>query len=154
MALKSSIFPVIKITTVKDLNYWERLDKLKIMSLQRRREKIAILHIWKIKNQIYPNSIEVKFKKDRRSQADRAVLRPLPKVQMGLVTKIDESFLIRSAKLWNKIPPNLTTITNYSTFKSELHLFLSKLPDRPPLPGYSFANHNSVLDINFPIKID
>ena len=37
------------IGSCKDLDYWERLKKLKILSLQRRRERYMILPVWKIK---------------------------------------------------------------------------------------------------------
>ena len=37
-----------KITEVQHLNYWERLRELKLYSLQRRRERYIIIHIWKI----------------------------------------------------------------------------------------------------------
>ena len=47
-----------RISGQKESNYWERLKDLKIFSLQRRREKIVIMHIWKIKNKIYPNTIQ------------------------------------------------------------------------------------------------
>ena len=37
-----------KITEVQHLNYWERLQELKLYSLQRRRERYIIIYIWKI----------------------------------------------------------------------------------------------------------
>ena len=136
-----------RIWNLEESDYWERLTKLGLESLQRRREKITILHIWKIKNNIYPNSIDIKFKQERRTQADKAVIRPLPRVHQKLLTKFDESFIIRSGRLWNKIPPELSRLTNYNEFKTKLNQFLSKIPDKPPIPGYPFANHNSVLDV-------
>ncbi len=35
----------VRITGMRDLNYWERLVKLKIRSLQRRRERQIILYV-------------------------------------------------------------------------------------------------------------
>ena len=37
-----------RIAGAQHLNYWERLCKLSIMSLQRRRERYILLHMWKI----------------------------------------------------------------------------------------------------------
>jgi hypothetical protein len=37
-----------KIRSVKHLNYWDRLRTLKLMSLQRRRERYIILQMWKV----------------------------------------------------------------------------------------------------------
>ena len=45
-----------KISGMKEFNYWQRLKKLKLMSLQRRREKMIVSHVWKIKNGHFPNS--------------------------------------------------------------------------------------------------
>ena len=39
-----------KIIGCKDLTYWERLKRLKLMSLQRRRERYCMVHVWKILN--------------------------------------------------------------------------------------------------------
>ena len=44
-----------KITEVQHLNYWERLHELKLYSLQRRRERYIIIHIWKITQHMVPN---------------------------------------------------------------------------------------------------
>ena len=37
-----------KIRSISDLNYWDRLKKLKLYSLQRRRERFCIIQVWKI----------------------------------------------------------------------------------------------------------
>ena len=44
-----------KITEVQKLNYWERLHKLKLYSLQRRRERYIIIYILKITHYMVPN---------------------------------------------------------------------------------------------------
>ena len=44
-----------KITEVQHLNYWERLHKLKLYSLQRCREHYIIIYIWKITQHMVPN---------------------------------------------------------------------------------------------------
>ena len=126
-------------------NYWERLKKLNIMSLQRRREKIIISHLWKILNNVYPNTIDIEFKFHARTNAIRAVIKPLPKIRGKLLTKYDESFVVKSAKLWNILPPNLTCITSLTLFKSLLDKFLVQVPDEPPLSGYPYKCNNSLI---------
>ena len=37
-----------KIQGFQHLNYWERIKKLQLFSLQRRRERYAIIYVWKI----------------------------------------------------------------------------------------------------------
>ena len=129
-------------------NYWERLVKLNIMSLQRRREKHLIIHLWKIKNNIYPNSIDITFKLNNRSQAIKAVIKPLPKIKGKILTIYDESFAVKSAKLWNILPSRLTHIDNIKTFTAALNIFLSTIPDKPPIPGYPYTCNNSLTEIS------
>ena len=49
-------------------NYWERLNYLKIMSLQRRRERYVILHMWKILNGKVSNALGITFSENMRFQ--------------------------------------------------------------------------------------
>ena len=48
-----------KIAGMKELSYWERLKRLKLLSLQRRRERFAIFYMWKIINGKVPNSLQI-----------------------------------------------------------------------------------------------
>ena len=130
---------------MQNSNYWERLDALKITSLQRRREKIMIIHVWKILNGLFPNSINVDFKEHSRTKAIKAVLKPLPKLKGISLTKFEESFHIKGPKLWNMLPPELTKETDLNTFKFKLNKFLTKFPFKPPIHGYPYQNNNSLL---------
>ena len=86
------------------------------------------------------------FKLHKRSNAIKAVLKPLPKVKGKLLTKYEESFIIRACKLWNILPASLTHVTILHNFKLKLEEFLEHIPDQPPLPGYPCANNNSLLE--------
>ena len=44
-----------KITGVQHLNYWERLQEIKLYSLQKRRGRYIIIYIWKITQHMVPN---------------------------------------------------------------------------------------------------
>ena len=55
-----------KIQGAHHLDYWERLKNLKIMSLQRRRERYCIIQVRKIINDKAPNDIKMAFKKHPR----------------------------------------------------------------------------------------
>ena len=54
-----------KITGMSSLSYWERIRSLEIMSLQRRRERYIIIHMWKLLHEIVPNDLIVKFRSSR-----------------------------------------------------------------------------------------
>ena len=52
---------LFKIPAIKDLNYWNQLKRLKMLSLQRRLERYRIICTWKILDGLVPNcGIEVK----------------------------------------------------------------------------------------------
>ena len=138
-----------RIAGMWDFNYWERLQKLELLSLQRRREKIIILHVWKILNGINPNTINMEFQFNSRFNSIDAKIKPLPKIRGKILTAFDNSFTIKAAKLWNVLPPKLTHITSLDLFKSQLDKFLKEVPDKPPLPGYPFNsdNHNSLINV-------
>ena len=44
-----------KITSVRNLSYWDRLSKLCLYSLQRRRERYISIYVWKILEGLVPN---------------------------------------------------------------------------------------------------
>ena len=50
-----------KVLGCSEITYWERLKKLGIMSLQRRRERYCIIHVWKILNEQAPNDVGFQF---------------------------------------------------------------------------------------------
>ena len=135
---------ISRIRGCKDLNYWERLKELNVMSLQRRRERCILLHVFKIKAGVYPNTIDMRFKTVSRPLAVKAILKPLPKVSGKLLSVYEERFSINSAKLWNILPSKISLTDKYSLFESELDKFLKTVPDLPPIPGYPYTNNNSL----------
>ena len=134
---------------MKDYNYWERLKKLGIMSLQRRRERNKIIFLWKIKNGVNPNSVSIIFKENKRLNSEKAVLGSLPKTRGRLLTIHYESFLINTAKLWNTLPGELTYVKSLTVFKSGLDKFSKKIPDEPPLSGYPSTGLQLLFYIHF-----
>ena len=135
-----------KISEVKHLSYWERLQALKLMSLQRRRERYIILQIWKILNNCSPNDVAIEFCQQSRLGI-KAKLPPLRKTsKMHHQSMYDNSFAVLGPKLWNAIPGDLTTLTKFDEFKNRLTNFLESFPDNPPISGYTSVNGNSLLD--------
>ena len=135
-----------KISGLSELSYWQRLKKLKLMSLQRRRERFIIISIWKIFNGTASNDLNIeKTYSERRGL--RAVVPPLCKsASAHCQTLYDQSFAITGPKLWNCLPTKLTTITTKTTFKSALAKHLDQITDHPPVEGV--ASDNSILDMN------
>jgi hypothetical protein len=135
-----------RINGCHDLDYWQRLEKLKLLSLQRRRERYSIVHVWKILNGLAPNDISLEsYTNDRHGLKIR-----LPaikkKAQMSVTTDYENSFKIKASRLWNLLPKDCNSVSILETFKVKLGGFLATYPDTPPVPGYTSANRNSLLD--------
>jgi len=134
-----------RITSIKHLNYWERLKELGMMSLQRRRERYCIVTMWKILNNKCPNDVKVNFNAPSR-HGITAKIPPLARSSSAAnQTKRDHSFSVLGPKLWNCVPSNITVITDFDKFKTDLTDFLITVPDTPPVSGYTSANRNSLL---------
>ena len=135
-----------KINGCQGLNYWERLEKLKILSLQRRRERYSIIHIWKMLNNQAPNNINIQSYSTAR-QGIKIRLPPFnTKAQTSVASDYENSFKINAARLWNLLPKQINTVTSINSFKAELGGFIEKYPDTPPTTGYSAVNRNSLVD--------
>ena len=55
-----------KILSIQHLSYGERLQHLKLMSLQRRRERYQIIYLWKVMNEKVPNDINFSWRENAR----------------------------------------------------------------------------------------
>ncbi|KAL5256922.1 hypothetical protein ACHWQZ_G012005 [Mnemiopsis leidyi] len=129
-----------------DMNYWDRLKELKLKSLQRRRERYSIIHIWKLLHGVCPNDIKMEFKE--HPHLGFKVLLPTLNRQSSNAAKTcyDNSFAVRAGRLWNTLPKDVNTKKTLESFKAALEVFLETIPDMPPTPGYSTPNSNSIID--------
>ena len=134
-----------KITEVQHLTYWERLDTLNIMSLQRRRERYILVHVYKIINNIVPNDLQMTFYNSSRSgiccKLPPLVTRSKPKYQQ----QYDHSFHIVGGKLWNLLPKKIKHKATMVSFKTALSKYITQFQDHPPVPG--IASDNSLLTV-------
>ena len=67
-----------KIRGCEKLDYHERLKHLGLFSLQRRRERYIIIHVWKTLNGLFPNDLGLSFRVNKRLGM-KANLPALPK---------------------------------------------------------------------------
>ena len=126
------------------MNYWDRLASLKLMSLQRRRERYIIIYMWKIKEGSVPNDLSIGWYYNERTGI-QARIPKIPKCKSRL--KLHEtSFCVIGPRLWNIIPAQCTTCPTLETFKASLQTFLEGIPDLPPVGNYTCKNSNSLLD--------
>ena len=119
------------------VSYHERLQTLKIYSLQRRRERYCIILLWKIienKSQNLSDPILCNFS-DRRGRS--CVISHVNTGRHGTLTY--NSFRWRAIRLFNSLPKSIRDITNCSvcSFKLRLDHYLSSIPDLPCSPGFN-----------------
>ena len=135
-----------RILGLRDTNYWDRLKELKLSSLQRRRERYMIIHVWKILQGVCPNDINMVFK-DNPRLGTKVAIPPLAKQASAMAKSCyDNSFAVRAGKLWNLLPKEVKMMSELESFKVSLGAFMDKVPDTPPTPGYTAVNSNSMID--------
>ena len=136
-----------KIVGLKGLNYWQRLQTLGLLSLQRRRERYTMILVWKVYNNEIPNSTDMCFVDRHRSGPRAVVPRYSYEAQRSNLSLYEQSFAVLGARLWNTLPRSVKEAPTLYQFKSQLGSFLSTIPDTPPISGYpAQANSNSILE--------
>ena len=130
-------------------DYWERLKYLNLMSLQRRRERYAILHMWKILHNLITNDLNITFNYSLRF-GFLANIPPLSSNRRNHKAQslYDDSFSVKGPQLWNLVPKYIKEKETLLSFKVNLDIYLQSVPDRPAVSGYPTQNNNSLLAWN------
>ena len=139
-----------KIDGMRELNYWQRLAKLKLYSLQRRRERFIILYTWKIIQGLAPNVGADMYAIRWVMNARRGRLCLVPPVNNRSLQRIqtlrEGSFSVTAPRLFNKLPHTLRNYTgDFTSFKKALDKFLRTVPDQPSLPHYYQSSEGNSL---------
>ena len=132
-----------KIPEVKNLNYWQRLKELKMLSQERRAERYKAIYVWKILEKIVPNCGLVTITSERRG---REVQIPHLKGSGKVRNLRENGFQVSGAKVFNSLPKHLRMLSNISVddFKCKLDKYLEAIPDEPALPEYTPSACNLV----------
>ena len=135
---------------MENLNYWQRLEALKLYSLERRRERYMMIYIYKIIVGLAPNfeasRVVVTQRSDRRGLTCRVP--PVNRAAMARVQSLQENSLpVLGARLFNLLPAETRGFSGQlDNFKKQVDRFLSGVPDQPPLPHYyQISATNSLL---------
>ena len=130
-----------KIWTTNRGDYWQRLNTLKLYSLQRRRERYRIIYTWKILEGLVPNIGKDKVVSRSSIRHGRVCVVPQPasSTPVKLRNLLDGSFCINGGNLFNSLPKSIRNLTNVDTltFKNKLDGFLATIADEPQCPGYT-----------------
>ena len=134
-----------KIAGMHDMNYWQRLKNLNLMSLQRRRERYIIIYMWKVLTGKAPNDLQISFYMNQRG-AIKATLPSIPNRRSNIAS-YDKSFSVLGPKLWNLLPTECSLkLDSLDSFKHSIGNFVQSFPDLPPANGYFCPNSNSLLE--------
>ena len=138
-----------RINGMRELSYWQRLERLKLYSLERRRERYLIIYVWKVIQELAPN-FEGRDRIRTEESARRGRLCVVPSRRRGAFRRLDTlyeaSVPVLGSKLFNCLPKETRGLDgSLDTFKGHLDRFLARIPDKPCLPHYyQTAPTNSV----------
>ena len=125
-----------KIPYIRDMHYWDRLDTMKMSSIQRRHERYMIIYTWQIIENKAVNNGSVKATWTKYK--GRKVEIPTPKGSPHTKTLRNNAFTVRGGNLFNSCPSEIRNYTgnDCSTlgFKNLLQVYLKAIPDRPRDP--------------------
>ena len=137
------------ISAVRHLDYWQRLEALDLFSLERRRERYAIIYVYKILCGQAINNVNICWKVHPRKGRLCHVQRPLTRAATRIKTLKENAFATRGPILFNALPKYLRDSHELSLekFKNNLDKFLRTIPDQPKLPHYHLrSSSNSIVD--------
>ena len=125
-----------RIPEVNKLHYWERLKTLKMLCQERRMERYRIIYTWKILEGKSPNC-GVTSKTHERLGRTCEIPQLNKNSRQSVQTIRENSFQVNGPKLFNCLPKYIRNKRGCSIeeFKSELDIFLQKIPDEPKSEG-------------------
>lgn len=131
-----------KIEGMEDLDYYQRLKNLKLLSVERRHERYTILYIFKILQSKVPNPGICHKWSPRRG---RILITPTLKSSKTshANTLIHHSFRHRAPRLFNILPQHIRNMSDQKPLeiiKKKIDEFLAKVADEPRLSGYHPTN--------------
>ena len=125
----------------QDDDYWDRLKKLNLYSVERRRERYTCIYVWKILQGIVPNP-GINFEYNER-RGWMVKIKGQKKKNAKIANLYENSFVIRGGRLFNSLPKEIRNWeyqVEESTehFKAALDEYLRAIPDEPnATPAYS-----------------
>ena len=139
-----------KVAGLSGIDYWDQLSKLKLFSLQRRRERYRVIYIWKTLEGLVPN-FGVQTAHNKRTGRHCVVPLIRPSATCRIRNLRYNSMGVHGPRLFNSLPISLRNKTNCTVdaFKSSLDRFLETIPDQPRVPGlirYCVRSGNSLTD--------
>ena len=144
-----------RINGMEGLDYHERLKKLKMYSLERRRDRYLIIFGWQQIENIKENVLNLKT--NWRGTGRRIISKGIPtqvegrRLKRSEITSIFNNPARRIERAFNCIPNHLKNMTGVKTetFKANLDKWLREIPDLPKCGRYAkwvSATSNAIHD--------
>ena len=139
-----------KIAGMSDLDYWEQLRSLNLLSLQRRRERYICIYVWKILEGLVPNfGLHSKINARRGRHCVVPITSKIGSQKFQTIRF--NSMGVLGPRLFNHLPAHIRDISGCSvnTFKNALDRHLSTIPDEPRVPKlvrYCSKSSNSIIN--------
>ena len=140
-----------RISGLELLDYESRLKRLKLFSLERRRDRYRVIYVWRIINGLAPNLDDEGFRIQTGYNSRRGLECKIPNLSRSssaLQTITEESFAVAGPRVFNCIDRELRCYTGKpDTFKAKLDTFLLQIPDKPVLVGQPQSINCNRLDV-------
>ena len=122
-------------TILEDLDFWVKLNQLQFYSQEQQRQRYMICFLWNLSWGLI-KGYNIGWQWSDR-QGKYAVPAPLVRGAPAAVRQAREHFLsVRGAMLFNQLPAVIRNQTcNFESFKYQLDVFLSAIPDQQTVPG-------------------
>ena len=147
-----------KIEGLEKLNYHQRLKKLRMYSMERRRERYLIINAWQQIENEKENILKLETgnsddPEEKTMGRRRCIKSPVIPTTLsgGNRTVIHNSTARQMERLFNTLPYRLQTVTGVrtETFKRKLDEWLRTIPDTPRIDDYGASvgvSTNSLVD--------
>ncbi len=132
----------------------ERLRQLRLYSQERRRERYAVIFLWKIANGLVSGYNRCEFSNTGRCGRICNV-KDIPRTASAHVRRAKEASLaVKGANIFNMLPVEIRNITSdkVSSFKGALDKYLAKIPDEPTIEDQGRAAESNSLLHQIPVS--
>ena len=133
-----------RIKGLENQNYWQRLNRLRLLSSERRNERYRLFYVWKSMAGLVP-SLNFILKNDPR-HGPKIIINNISGSIMRIQSLRERTIYISGAKIFNSMPRCIREFKGeFSQFKLLVDSYLADVPDYPLLDGY--VSHNLDADL-------
>ena len=95
-----------------DLNYWDRLSRLSLYSLERRRERYLVIYVWKVLMRLVPMFMnrqgdEIKLRESARRGQYCSITAVNNRAPAAVRSSLERLLPVQGARLFNSLPKHI-----------------------------------------------